>query len=137
MGYSVYLLSFGLCLHYLFYVLLLRVLSEKYNFKQIIINSSAITLIAFLLLCPNEFILSPSKDYVYLILFSLVLLFGAFVWYIVIELGINMGVADGLAIAVYLPLLTFISTRYYKQDLKIANIFGILLISIGAYFTLK
>jgi drug/metabolite transporter (DMT)-like permease len=132
-----YLLSTGLCFHYLFYALLLKLLSDKYNFKKIIINSSAITFIVFLILFPNEFILSPNKDYIYLILFSLLLLFGAYIWHIIVQKNINMGQVDGLAIAMYLPLLTLISIMYFKQDLKITNVFGILLISVGAYFTLK
>tara|TARA_Y100000816_G_C25869513_1_gene453851 strand:+ start:133 stop:534 length:402 start_codon:yes stop_codon:yes gene_type:complete len=132
-----YIFSLFLSLHYLIEVLLLKLLSNSYNLKKILINSFLITFIILILLFPKDIILQPKFDYILLIFFSLNIIFGLFVWYNIIKKNYNLGKVDGIAIAVYLPILTLISSLVFKQKIKSVNLFGIILISIGAYFTLN
>ncbi len=96
-------------------------------------------LIAFfiLLLFPKHFISKPDFNYIFLILFSLNILFGIFIWYKGIIANINLGELEGLAIAIYLPILTFGLIIILKQKIKTINIVGICLLALGAYLTLK
>ena len=132
-----YIFSLFLSLHYLIEVLLLKLLSNSYNLKKILINSFLITFIILILLFPKDIILQPKFDYILLIFFSLNIIFGLFVWYNIIKKNYNLGKVDGIAIAIYLPILTLISSLVFKQKIKSVNLFGIILISIGAYFTLN
>ena len=132
-----YLLSLLLSLHYLLEIFLLKILSNKYSLKKILVNSFLITFIILLLVFPKDIILKPKLDYTLLIFFSLNIIFGLFIWYNIIEKNYNLGKIDGIAIAIYLPILTIISALFFKQKIDFSNLFGIVLIAIGAYFTLK
>ncbi len=132
-----YLLSLLLSLHYLLEIFLLKILSNKYSLKKILVNSFLITFIILLLVFPKDIILKPKLDYTLLIFFSLNIIFGLFIWYNIIEKNYNLGKIDGIAIAIYLPVLTIISALFFKQKIDFSNLFGIVLIAIGAYFTLK
>ena len=109
-----YIFSLFLSLHYLIEVLLLKLLSNSYNLKKILINSFLITFIILILLFPKDIILQPKFDYILLIFFSLNIIFGLFVWYNIIKKNYNLGKVDGIAIAVYLPILTLISSLVFK-----------------------
>ena len=132
-----YLLSLLLSLHYLLEIFLLKILSNKYSLKKILVNSFLITFIILLLVFPKDIILKPNINYTLLIFFSLNIIFGLFIWYNAIEKNYNLGKIDGIAIAIYLPVLTIISALFFKQKIDFSNLFGIVLIAIGAYFTLK
>ena len=132
-----YLLSLLLSLHYLLEIFLLKILSNKYSLKKILVNSFLITFIILLFVFPKDIILKPELDYSLLVFFSLNIIFGLFIWYNAIKKNYNLGKIDGIAIAIYLPVLTIISALFFKQKIDFSNLFGIILISIGAYFTLK
>jgi len=132
-----YLLSLLLSLHYLLEIFLLKILSNKYSLKKILINSFLITFIILLFVFPKDIILKPELDYILLVFFSLNIIFGLLIWYNAIKTNYNLGKIDGIAIAIYLPALTIISAIFLKQKLDFSNLFGIILIAIGAYFTLK
>ncbi len=87
-------------------------------------------------LYPKEIIFKLTFNYIYIILFSINLLFGLYIWYYAIKHKFNLGQLDGIAIAIYLPLLTIISSFIFKQKLKLENYIGIIILAIGAYFTL-
>ena len=116
---------------------LLKMLSFHFDLRKIIINTYLITFLVLVLLFPKDIILKPDLNYFYLILFSFNLLFGLCIWYYAIINNVNLGKLDGLAIALYLPMLVIMSKIFLNQEYKIVNYFGILLISIGAYLTLK
>lgn len=132
-----YLLSLLLSLHYLLEIFLLKILSNKYSLKKILVNSFLITFIILLFVFPKDIILKPELNYSLLVFFSLNIIFGLFIWYNAIKKNYNLGKIDGIAIAIYLPVLTIISTLFFKQKIDFSNLFGIILIAIGAYFTLK
>lgn len=125
-----------LSIHYLLDVVFVKKLSDIYNYKKIMINSFLITFLLLILLYPKEIIFKISFNYIYLILFSINLLFGLYIWYYAIKHKFNLGQLDGIAIAIYLPLLTIISSFIFKQKLKIYNFIGIIILAIGAYLTL-
>ena len=132
-----YLLSLLLSLHYLLEIFLLKILSNKYSLKKILVNSFLITFIILLFVFPKDIILKPELNYSLLVFFSLNIIFGLFIWYNAIKKNYNLGKIDGIAIAIYLPVLTIISTLFFKQKIDFSNLFGIILIAIGAYFTLN
>ena len=132
-----YLLSLLLSLHYLLDIFLLKILSNKYSLQKILVNSFLITFIILLFVFPKDIILKPELDYILLVFFSLNIIFGLLIWYNAIKTNYNLGKIDGIAIAIYLPALTIISAIFLKQKLDFSNLFGIILIAIGAYFTLK
>ena len=132
-----YLLSLLLSLHYLLEIFLLKILSNKYSLKKILVNSFLITFIILLFVFPKDIILKPELDYSLLVFFSLNIIFGLLIWYNAIKKNYNLGKIDGIAIAIYLPVLTIISALFFKQKIDFSNLFGIILIAIGAYFTLK
>ena len=132
-----YLLSLLLSLHYLLEIFLLKILSNKYSLQKILVNSFLITFIILLFVFPKDIILKPELDYILLVFFSLNIIFGLFIWYNAIKKNYNLGKIDGIAIAIYLPILTIISALFFKQKIDFSNLFGIILIAIGAYFTLK
>ena len=132
-----YLLSLLLSLHYLLDIFLLKILSNKYSLQKILVNSFLITFIILLFVFPKDIILKPELDYILLVFFSLNIIFGLFIWYNAIKKNYNLGKIDGIATAIYLPALTIISAIFLKQKLDFSNLFGIVLIAIGAYFTLK
>jgi len=126
----------ALCLHYLIFAILLKVLVDKYELKTILVNTYLISLLILLFLYPKEIITKPDINYIYIILLSFTLMFGMCVWGNGFQLNLNMGKIDGLAIAFYLPIFTLISIYFYKQKIKIQNLIGITIIGIGAYLTL-
>tara|TARA_B100000780_G_scaffold102716_1_gene71858 strand:- start:4409 stop:4717 length:309 start_codon:yes stop_codon:yes gene_type:complete len=100
------------------------------------INSFLITFLLLLFLYPKEIIFNFSFNYIYIILFSINLLFGLYIWCYAIKHNFNLGLLDGIAIAIYLPLLTIISSLIFKQKLKPNNLIGIVILAFGAYLTL-
>lgn len=127
----------ALSFHYLIHVASIKLLSNIYDYKKIMINAFLIAFFILLLLFPKHFISKPDFNYIFLILFSLNILFGIFIWYKGIIANINLGELEGLAIAIYLPILTFGSIIILKQKIKTINIIGICILAIGAYLTLK
>tara|TARA_Y100000389_G_scaffold96199_1_gene92880 strand:+ start:261 stop:557 length:297 start_codon:yes stop_codon:yes gene_type:complete len=45
----------------------------------------------------------------------------------------NFGSVDGMAIAVYLPIVSIISYYYFKNSVTPINFLGIILVGIGGY----
>jgi len=127
----------ALSFHYLIHVASIKLLSNIYDYKKIMINAFLIAFLILLLLFPKHFISKPDFNYIFLILFSLNILFGIFIWYKGIIANINLGELEGLAIAIYLPILTFGSIIILKQKIKTINIVGICVLAFGAYLTLK
>ena len=110
-----YLLSLLLSLHYLLEIFLLKILSNKYSLKKILVNSFLITFIILLFVFPKDIILKPELDYSLLVFFSLNIIFGLFIWYNAIKKNYNLGKIDGIAIAIYLPVLTIISALFLNK----------------------
>ncbi len=129
--------SLALCINYLFDVIFTKYLADKYDLRKIIINTYLISVLVLLAFFPKDIIFKPDVNYIYIILFALNLLFGVFVWYNAIVNKLNLGKMEGLAIAMYLPILTLSSLIMFKQKMIIENYVGILFVTIGAYLILK
>ena len=129
--------SLALSLHYLFDVIFTKWLSEKYDLRKIIINTYLISVLILIAFFPKDIIYKPDSSYLYIILFALNLLFGVFVWYNAIKNKFNLGKLDGLAIAIYLPILTLASLYMFKQKMTWENYAGIVMVGVGAFFILK
>ena len=129
--------SLALSLHYLFYVILTKLLVDKYDFRKILINTYLIALLILISFYPKDIILKPDLSYLYIIIFALNIVFGAILWLNATKNKLNLGKMDGLATAIYLPILTVISVYLFKQIMNIENYIGIILIGFGAYLVLK
>ena len=129
--------SLVLSLHYLFDVIFTKYLADKYDLRKIIINTYLITVLVLIIFFPKDIIFKPDVNYIYIILFAINLLFGVFVWYYAIINKLNLGKMDGLAIAIYLPILTIVSLYMFKLKMIIENYIGIFFVAIGAYLILK
>ena len=129
--------SLALSIHYLFDVIFSKYLAEKYDLLKIIINTYLISVLVLLAFFPKDIIFKPDKSYLFIILFALNLLFGIFVWYNAIVNKLNLGKMDGLALAIYLPILTLASLYMFKQKMITENYVGIVFVAIGAYLILK
>lgn len=129
--------SLALSIHYLFDVIFSKYQAEKYDLRKIIINTYLISVLVLLAFFPKDIIFKPDVSYIFIILFALNLLFGIFVWYHAIVNKLNLGKMDGLALAIYLPILTLASLYIFKQKMITENYVGIVFIAIGAYLILK
>lgn len=127
----------ALSIHYLIDVAALKLLSDSYDYKKIMINVFFIAFLALFFIFPKEVIVKPDFNYIYILIFSANILFGLYIWHKAIRANTNLGQLDGIAIAIYLPLLTLGSALVFKQKLKTVNMIGIFTLAIGAYLTLK
>ena len=127
----------ALSIHYLIDVITLKLLSDSYDYKKIMINVFFIAFFVLFFIFPKEIIIKPDVKYLYIIIFSANILFGLYIWYKAIQARTNLGQLDGIAIAIYLPLLTIGSSLIFKQKLKAVNMIGICVLAFGAYLTLK
>lgn len=127
----------ALSIHYLIDVAALKLLSDSYDYKKIMINVFFIAFLALFFIFPKEVIVKPNFNYIYILIFSANILFGLYIWYKAIKAKTNLGELEGIAIAIYLPLLTLGSALVFKQKLKTVNMIGIFTLAIGAYLTLK
>lgn len=130
------LYSFALTFHYIFYVLLLKFLSNVYSFKQLYLNTMLIKFILGLILFPSSFITKFDFNYLILILFALNYILGIFIWFNASKQNIHLGKLDGIAIAIYLPILTLLLYILYNEKIKKINYIGIIFLGIGSYLTL-
>ena len=129
--------SFALSFHYVLDILLTKMLSDKFDLRKIIINTYLISVLVLIAFFPKDIITRPDTNYIYILLFAINILFGLFVWYNAIINRLNLGKMDGLAIAIYLPMLTLVSAYLFKQEMCIYNFIGIVFIAFGSYLILQ
>ena len=128
-------ISVGLCIFYVLHIILSKYLlyNSILSFKQIFINSIIIAAILCILFYSND-IIKPSFTYSYLLLFGIGVCI--FLKNYLLQLGnkfkLNMGLIDGYAIALYLPIITFLLYFLFKEKINKKKIIGIIIISIGS-----
>ena len=83
--------SLALSLHYLFYVILTKLLVDKYDFRKILINTYLIALLILISFYPKDIILKPDLSYLYIIIFALNIVFGAILWLNATKNKLNLG----------------------------------------------
>jgi drug/metabolite transporter (DMT)-like permease len=135
-----YFISFFLSIVYTLFIFLSKTLNTNYllNSKTIFINSVIIASIFCIIFYPKE-IMKPTFDFKYLLL--IVVGISIFSQNYLLQLGTgnkkNMGVIDGLAIAIYLPLVTFILCMIFKQKINLKKKIAIVLIALSSYLILS
>jgi len=129
--------AIDLSIHYLFDIIFVKLLSDKYSFKQIMVNAFLVTFLASMFFFPKDIIIKPDINYIFIVLFAINLMVGLFIWYNAMKNNINSSKLDGVSIAIYLPLLIITSVFFFKQPIKPTNIIGILFIGFGACMALQ
>lgn len=133
------LISLGLALVYTLYILFSQCLMTKFKIKSdtIFVNIICIAALLCILFKPQE-LMVPQANLKYGILF----LIGVFIFFqnYFLQLGtesiVNMGVIDGFAICVYLPLTTLLLYLLFGEKVTYRKAFGIILACIAGYFIL-
>lgn len=133
------LISLGLALVYTLYILFSQCLMTKFKIKSdtIFVNIICIAALLCILFKPQE-LMVPQANLKYGILFFI----GVFIFFqnYFLQLGtesiVNMGVIDGFAICVYLPLTTLLLYLLFGEKVTYRKAFGIILACIAGYFIL-
>ena len=132
-----YFISVLLSVYYLAIVFLTKLLSSRFSLEQIMINSWVIGTVILLCFYKKDLTLSFDTNYGLLVLYSLVAIFGGYLWCYAVKTKVNMGKIDGLANAIYLPAITVISYYLFNEEINARNLIGIFLVAIGAYLILS
>ena len=134
-----FLISFSLALVYTLYILFSQCLMTKFKIKPITIFINVICIAALLCILykPQE-IMIPQANIKYGIIFmiGLVLFFQNYFLQLGTQSIINMGVIDGFAICIYLPLTTLLLYLLFNEKVTYRKAFGILLSCFAGYFIL-
>lgn len=134
-----FLISFCLALVYTLYILFSQCLMNKFKIKPITIFINVICIAALLCILykPQE-IMIPQANIKYGIIFmiGLVLFFQNYFLQLGTQSIINMGVIDGFAICIYLPLTTLLLYLLFNEKVTYRKAFGILLSCFAGYFIL-
>ena len=134
------LLALGLTTTYVLYYVVIKLLLNKYTSKEILANVYLLAAIIVLIIFRNDFKSSITKfdsGYLLLIFLAVIIISSNGLGIFACNSNINFGLIDGLATAFYLPIVTLIAFYFFKSDINLINIFGILLVGIGAYFINK
>ena len=133
------LISLCLASIYTLYILFSQYLMNKFKIKPITIFINVICIAALLCILykPQE-IMIPQANIKYGIIFmiGLVLFFQNYFLQLGTQSIINMGVIDGLAICIYLPLTTLLLYFLFNEKVTYRKAFGILLSCFAGYFIL-
>lgn len=133
------LISLGLALVYTLYILFSQCLMTKFKIKSdtIFVNIICIAALLCILFKPQE-LMVPQANLKYGILFliGVVLFFQNYFLQLGTESIVNMGVIDGFAICVYLPLTTLLLYLLFGEKVTYRKAFGIILACIAGYFIL-
>tara|TARA_Y100000816_G_C26015544_1_gene531083 strand:- start:47 stop:463 length:417 start_codon:yes stop_codon:yes gene_type:complete len=132
-------ISVLLALIYTLYVVLSQYLYTATNIsvKKVFVNVILIAAICSLIAFPREVIIPQwNTTYLYLILIGVCLFFQNYLLLIGTKLPLNFGIIDGLAISIYLPLMTLALYCFFGEVLSLRKMFGILLACLAGYFIL-
>lgn len=134
-----YIISIFLSLFYTFYVLLSKCLMKQFNISPEIIFVNAIIIAALLCILfrrKDIIVPQPNVQYGLILMIAIILFYREYF----IQLGthnvINMGIIDGLAICIYLPLLTLSLYLFFGETISIRKTFGMILACVAGYFLL-
>ena len=132
-----YNISISLSITYTLYILLSQYLNKNFdiNARKICVNGLIISAILCIIIYPND-IITPTFDnkYLLLILIGFCLFFQNYLLQIGTESKHNMGMIEGLAVSLYLLLITFL---LFQEKLNIKKKIGIVFVSIAAYLLLS
>ena len=115
------------------YILSLSNLSERAIFVNVIVIAAALCLVTY----PQELRMpQPTLHYVLLFLVGCCLYLQNYLLQIGTKMPVNMGIIDGLAIGIYLPLMTLLLYICFGETVNLRKRIGIVLACLSAYFIL-
>jgi drug/metabolite transporter (DMT)-like permease len=134
-----YIISIFLSLFYTFYVLLSKCLMKQFNIRPEIIFVNAIIIAALLCILfrrKDIIVPQPNVQYGLILMIAIILFYREYF----IQLGTNnitnMGIIDGLAICIYLPLMTLSLYVFFGETISMRKIIGMILTCVAGYFLL-
>ena len=105
--------------------------------KKVFVNIILIAAICCLIAFPHEVMIPQwNISYLLLLLIGFCLFFQNYLLLIGTKLPVNFGIIDGLAISIYLPLMTLALYCCFGEILSLRKMFGILLACLAGYFIL-
>jgi len=122
---------------WLFFYIIAKLLLQKLALEEIIVHVYLISFLIVFTIFHKNFINSFKKiDLNYtllLLLFAITLLISSYFGIMGCNTKINFGKIDGLAVALYLPLVCIISAYFFKDAITWQNCVGIVFVIFGAY----
>ena len=115
------------------YILSLSNLSSRTIFVNVIVIAAALCIATY----PQELRMpQPTLHYGLLFLVGCCLYLQNYLLQIGTKMPVNMGIIDGLAIGVYLPLMTFLLYICFGETVNLRKKIGIVLACLATYFIL-
>ena len=125
-----------LSLTYISYYVFAKFCLKYYTVNQIVSNVYLLCIIFSIILFNND-ILKPinniNTNYLWIVFVSIIIFINIIFVFYGCNSKINFGIIDGIAIAIYLPVVTIIGHLYFNSKITYTNLIGIFLIAIGAY----
>tara|TARA_Y100000992_G_C21265799_1_gene493877 strand:- start:1363 stop:1782 length:420 start_codon:yes stop_codon:yes gene_type:complete len=135
-----YVVSMLLALTYVSYIVFSQYIMTTYTTltdRQVFVNVMCLAGLFCLLTFPQDLIVPEwSPKYALLILIALTLYFQNFLVQMGTKMSFNMGIIDGFAICIYLPVLTLLLYLCFGETITMRKGFGIALACVAGYFIL-
>uniref|UniRef100_A0A6C0KJ09 EamA domain-containing protein n=1 Tax=viral metagenome TaxID=1070528 RepID=A0A6C0KJ09_9ZZZZ len=134
-----YIVSIILALIYTSYILLSQCIINTFHIKPRVIFVNVICIAALLcLVTQHKDIIRPklSIPYFILLLIGILIYLQNYFLQLGTSLPTNMGLIDGFAICIYLPMSTLFLYFLFKEKVNKRKIFGIILACMAGYFIL-
>lgn len=133
-----YIVSILIAVTYIIYIIISQYLYEKYKLDNITIfvNTLIIASICCIIIYPKKVTFSLNYKYLLIFIVGISLFFQNYFLQYGINMNYNVGLIDGLAIAIYLPIVTLLLHIIFKEKITLIKCIGILLVSGGSYLIL-
>jgi drug/metabolite transporter (DMT)-like permease len=133
-----FFVSIYIAITYIVYIILSQYLCDSFQLDDITIFVNTIVIAAVLCLIkyPKKLIFEFNYKYLLIFLIGISLFFQNYLLQYGISMNYNMGLIDGLAIAIYLPVVTILLHYLFDKKINTKIIIGILLLSVGSYLIL-
>lgn len=133
-----YIVSILIAVTYIIYIIISQYLYEKYNLDNITIfvNTLIVASICCIIIYPKKVTFSLNYKYLLIFIVGISLFFQNYFLQYGINMNYNVGLIDGLAIAIYLPIVTFLLHIIFKEKITFIKCIGIFLVSVGSYLIL-
>ena len=135
-----YIISLCLTFTYTMYIVLSQILNKNFSLgsRTIFVNVILIAALLCLFIYPNE-IIKPKLDkkYIMIVVIGVILFLQNYLLQLGTESNTNMGLIDGFAVSLYLPIVTLIMICFFKEKITNKKMLGLLLVSLSVYLILS
>ena len=135
-----YIISLCLTFTYTMYIVLSQILNKNFSLgsRTIFVNVILIAALLCLFIYPNE-IIKPKLDkkYMMIVVIGVILFLQNYLLQLGTESNTNMGLIDGFAVSLYLPIVTLIMICFFKEKITNKKMLGLLLVSLSVYLILS